>query len=98
MNVNDFTPGDVLLFTQRSKRGTEYRTGLVTHTNGPWVCYIGHHVDGYLESGSGAFDPTLVGTRPYGFHCAVEKIGRAATPMQGFWRPRPGDTGYDLMC
>jgi hypothetical protein len=101
MNLNDFKVGDILEFTQRSKRGTELRTAQVSAVNyngNGLVTYWGHTVDHRLSTGSGAFDPAEVGTKPFGFYCAVRKIGHATPFWANHWSPKPGDRGYDLMC
>lgn len=97
--LSDFQPGDLLIITSRSKAGEERRAAIVTnvnyHNNG-LVAFAGRSAPGLLPTGHGAFDPAKVGTTPYGFHCAVEKVGHES-PREP-WSPKPGDRGYDLMC
>jgi len=98
MTLDDFKVGDVLLFTQRSKRGEEKRVGLVTAINYNGlgrVTFTGAYGYNYLPTGSGSFKPEEVGTKPYGFHCAVEIIGHERP--QRPWQPKPGDPGFDPM-
>jgi hypothetical protein len=72
---------DIILFTSRTKRGTELRTAIVTKVNGDGsFCHIGHHVPGYLETGSGRCYVDKIGTTPYGFYCAAEVIGQGPNP------------------
>lgn len=104
----DYKPGDVLIFTQRSKRGgvdfVERRVAMVTvvdYKGCGMVTYAGFRWKGYedlLPTGASAFDPAKVGTTPYGFHCAVEKIASLGDATKRYAGPRPGDRGYDLMC
>ncbi|BAG41748.1 hypothetical protein [Ralstonia phage phiRSL1] len=81
LTLADFKPGDKLEFTQRFRVGdktvTEVRTAVVTLIN--WegnglVSYTGRVQEGMMRTGSGAFDPAAVGTKPFGFHCAVRKV------------------------
>lgn len=101
MELNDFKPGDILELTQCTKNVTEFRTCQVTAVNYNGlglVTFVGHRVDYRLDTGSGTFDPTKVGTTPYGFACRVRKIGHRKLWADSFRGPRPGDRAYDLMC
>lgn len=104
-SLNDFAVGDVLKFTERSKRAgavvEEHRTAIVVSLDyngnglvGVQGCYVS---DDLLPTGAGSFDPAKVGTKPFGFYCAIEKIGHRK-PYSSFWTPAPGNLAYDLMC
>lgn len=102
LELSDFRPGDLLIITERSLRGEERRAAVVTFVNYRGcglVTYAGRSHQGLLPTGQGAFDPAKVGTTPYGFHCAIEKVGHESPrePREP-WSPKPGDRGYDLMC
>jgi len=79
--INDYQVGDLLVFTQRSNRGEEKRAAVVTcinYKNNGLVTFGPppyQYTNGLMDSGQGAFDPMTVGTKPFGFYCAVEKIG-----------------------
>ena len=72
---------DIVLMLNRTKHSTEWRSGIVTevHPDGSFS-FIGHHVPGYLETGSGRCDPAKVGTTPYGFYCGLQVIGQGPNP------------------
>ena len=78
--INDFSPGDVLLFTEKFKHGVEIRAAVVTHINfndNGLVGYEGYYGcwAKYLPTGQGAFKPEEIGTKKFGFYKAVKKIG-----------------------
>lgn len=99
MDINEFKPGDRLIITSRNRQGEERRAAVVTIVNyngNGLVTYSGDYREGFLPTGSGAFDPAKVGTTPFGFYTKVEKAGYSA-PWRP-WSPAPGNRGYDLMC
>jgi len=99
--LENYKPGDILLITTRTRNGEEKRGAIVTVINyggNGLVTFTGHHIEGMMETGSGAFDPATVGTKPFGFYCAVEKVGHVAPWTNSFHQPRPGDRSYDCMC
>ncbi len=97
--MNTFNIGDVVLFTERSKKGEELRTAVIVGTNKFGDTMIeGISGYGYLPTGSGAFRPEEVGTKPYGFYCKAEVIATGIKRSVSSFYPRPGDRGYDLMC
>lgn len=101
MKLDDFTRGDVLIVTSRSRAGEERRGAVVTAVNfegNGYVTIVGHDVQGLMPTGSGAFKPEQVGTTPYGLTVAVEKVGFVPPRDHHYWYPKPGDTAYDLMC
>ena len=100
LHLSDFSVGDVVEFTQRLRHNGAVREELryaevtaVNYNGLGLVTFTGHYADGKLPSGSGAFDPERVGAHPFGFYCAVRKVGRIA-PWRPF-SPRPGDSAYD---
>ncbi len=97
-DVTEFAVGDIIETTTRTNRGDELRTGIVTtttHLPGQ-VNYIGHTVDHRLATGSGAFCPAKLGSKPFGV-VAVRVIGKGPNPNRRPWQPKPGDSGYDSM-
>ena len=74
-------PGDVVLFTQRSKNGEEKRCGIVLRINadGSFNYDTYYRNSQYLGTGQGRCYPDKIGTKPFGFHCAMEIIGHDAT-------------------
>lgn len=93
-----FEVGDVVEIKTTMKNGVDYRTGIITFVDTDLCSYVPFKVDERLESGSGCFKPTAIGTTPYG-KTAIKRIGRAR--ISGYdprFAPKPGDTGYDLMC
>ena len=84
LTCNDFKAGDILIFTGRTLHGEELRIGVVTFVNFnglggvTYTCYHGQDIpDGCLQSGSGWFKPEEVGTKKYGFYCAVNFFKKA---------------------
>lgn len=99
MTLNDFQVCDSLLLVYRYRHGLETRAAMVfdkNYNNNGLVTYIGRHSPVHMESGSGAFDPTKLGSKRYGL-IAVEVVGRGRSSFK-CRGPRPGDRGYDLMC
>lgn len=72
---------DIVLMLHRTKHSTEWRSGIVTevHPDGSFS-FIGHHVPGCLETGSGRCDPAQIGRHPYGFCCGMKIIGQGPNP------------------
>jgi hypothetical protein len=102
MDLKDFKPGDRLIITERTTRGEERRAAEVACVNykgNGLVTYAGvyDNPERLLPTGQGAFNPAEVGTKPFGFHIKVEKVGH-----QEPWKPADtgflyGNPGYDLM-
>lgn len=81
--VTTYAVGDILVFTERSNQGWSERLAVVTgieFTPG-MVLYAGcqdrlTRGSDIQPTGQGAFDPTTVGTKKYGFHMAVRLFHR----------------------
>ena len=70
---------DIVLFLQKSKNKEEWRSAIVTEVHPDGTFNItGHHVPGYLETGSGRCDPAQIGQHPYGFYCDMKIIGHCS--------------------
>ena len=100
MTLKDFQVGDVLMATGRNRDGEregEIEVIAVDFEGCGLVSYMG--TGPKAIHGSGAFDPTKIGQKPFGFVVAVRKIGhREHVANARHWYPKPGDRGYDLMC
>ncbi len=101
MKLNEFKQGDILELTERSLRGEQISSAVVSAVNYNdlgLITYTGHYYTKHVASGSGAFDPTKVGTTPYGFTVAVKIVGHIKPARRGFVGPRPGNRHFDLTC
>lgn len=101
MKLQDFQPGDLLILTTRTKQGEERRGAIVTAVDFNrcgLVTFTGHAIESLMQTGSGAFDPEAVGTKPFGLAVEVEKVGHLKPTRDNFRGPCPGDRGYDNMC
>lgn len=104
LTLADFKVGDILEMTSRSLEGEEIRMAEVTavnYNNRGEVTYCGHYgayAQGRLATGSGAFRPEDIGTKPFGFHVEVKKVGHIpssnSTLRGNGWMK--GHPGYDL--
>lgn len=97
-SLSDYSIGDILHITHRLKKGDEIRSAKVIDINyngNGLVTYTNHYIEGMLNSGSGAFDPDRIGTKPFGI-VKIEKVGHQKPTAH--WSPKPGDRSYDLMC
>jgi len=100
MKIKNFTPGDILLITSKTKRGYETRMAQVTcinYNNNGLVTYCGKHSPDFQSTGSSTFDPQNIGKKPFG-NQSICIIGYERPWSDSFVGPRPGDRGYDLMC
>ena len=100
MKINDYNIGDVLLITHKTKNGYDTRMGQVSCINyngNGLVTYESRYSSDFLSSGSSAFNPEVIGKKPFGVVsiCVINNIPSSSYNHQG---PRPGDRGYDLMC
>lgn len=100
--LEDYKVGDVLKFTDVTKCGTEFRTGIVVRLNHNNLGLVGvqgiEYLDNVLPTGQFSFNPEDVGKHKYGFVVDVEKIGFKRSYPHSFQGPKPGDRAYDLMC
>jgi len=94
MNIQDFKTGDQILITFRTRSGEfEYEADVtcINWKDNGMVTYSGR------ESGQGAFTPERLGENKFGI-VDVRIVGHSKTWTENHWSPKPGDTGYDLMC
>jgi len=78
LKLSDFTPGDHIIITSRSLRGTERRFGkvrIVNYNNLHGITYAPAYRDDMLPTGQGHLKPSDIGKGPYGIQ-HVEIIKR----------------------
>jgi hypothetical protein len=100
MQMNDFTPGDLIEITTRLRNGDEVRSAVVTMVNYNGLGHINfgpRYVEGMLPTGQGTFFAEKIGTTPFGI-VSVKIVGHKPIRPARFWQPTPGNRGYDLMC
>lgn len=100
MKLTDFKPGDMLELTFTNLQGTEVRSAIVNYVDFNkcgHVTFGPRYVERLMHAGQGTFNPEKVGTTPFGM-VDVKIVGHKPFIQQRQWQPRPGDTGYDLMC
>jgi hypothetical protein len=101
MKLSEFKVGDHLEITSRSKSGDDTRSAIVTAINYNdlgLVTFTARYGTELLTSGAGAFDPTKLGTTPFGLFHSVKIVGHTKPRVRAYSGPRPGDRAYDLMC
>jgi hypothetical protein len=93
-----FKVGDVILIHTKYRNITEVRAGHIRSLKNGLFGYTGTFLTDFHPTGQGAFTVESIGAKPFGLQ-RVEVINHI--PMAGIYAtcsPRPGDTGYDLMC